>query len=106
MEVRLPDPGDALTGVDMFAGLEPDVRQRVIAAAVPRTYRKGQLLVVGDRHEVHLGRRVIQSSGHLVGCGGRGLLAPNAGSGGGDCFRRLSQRCRNVVRRDTRSELQ
>ena len=46
MEVRLPEPGDALTGVDMFAGLEPDVRQRVIATAVPRTYRKGQLLFV------------------------------------------------------------
>lgn len=46
MEVRLPDPGDALNGVDMFAGLEPEVRQRVIAAAVPRTYRKGQLLFV------------------------------------------------------------
>ncbi|GAA5183961.1 cAMP-activated global transcriptional regulator CRP [Rugosimonospora acidiphila] len=46
MDGRLPDPGDALTGVDMFAGLEPEVRQRVIAAAVPRTYRKGQLLFV------------------------------------------------------------
>jgi CRP-like cAMP-binding protein len=46
VEVRLPDPGDALTGVEMFAGLEPEVRQRVIAAAVPRTYRKGQLLFV------------------------------------------------------------
>jgi CRP/FNR family cyclic AMP-dependent transcriptional regulator len=46
VDVRLPDPGDALTGVDMFAGLEPEVRQRVIAAAVPRTYRKGQLLFV------------------------------------------------------------
>lgn len=46
MEHRLPEPGDALTGVDMFAGLEPEVRQRVIAAAVPRTYRKGQLLFV------------------------------------------------------------
>ena len=46
MEGRLPDPGDALTGVDIFAGLEPEVRQRVIAAAVPRTYRKGQLLFV------------------------------------------------------------
>ncbi len=45
MEVRLPaDTGDALTGVEMFAGLEPEVRQRVIAAAVPRTYRKGQVL--------------------------------------------------------------
>src|SRR4051812_17842421 len=30
----------------MFAGLEPEVRQRVIAAAVPRTYRKGQVLFV------------------------------------------------------------
>jgi hypothetical protein len=46
VEMRLPEPGDALTGVDMFAGLEPEVRQRVIAAAVPRTYRKGQLLFV------------------------------------------------------------
>ncbi|MBQ1072950.1 Crp/Fnr family transcriptional regulator [Micromonospora sp. C31] len=46
MEMRLPEPGDALTGVEMFAGLEPEVRQRVIATAVPRTYRKGQLLFV------------------------------------------------------------
>jgi CRP/FNR family cyclic AMP-dependent transcriptional regulator len=46
VEVRLPEPGDALTGVDLFAGLEPEVRQRVIAAAVPRSYRKGQLLFV------------------------------------------------------------
>ena len=46
MEVRLPEHGDALTGVEMFAGLEPEVRQRVVAAAVPRTYRKGQLLCV------------------------------------------------------------
>ena len=46
MEGRLPDPGDALTGVEMFAALEPEQRQRVIAAAVPRTYRKGQLLFV------------------------------------------------------------
>src|SRR5256885_14432403 len=30
----------------MFAALEPEARQRVIAAAVPRTYRKGQLLFV------------------------------------------------------------
>ena len=35
MEMRLPEPGDALAGVDMFAGLEPEARQRVIAAAVP-----------------------------------------------------------------------
>ena len=46
MDGRLPDPGDALTGVDLFASLEPEVRQRVIAAAVPRNYRKGQLLFV------------------------------------------------------------
>ncbi|HEY8533022.1 MAG TPA: Crp/Fnr family transcriptional regulator [Micromonospora sp.] len=52
MEVRLPEPNDALTGVEMFAGLEPEARQRVIAAAVPRTYRKGQLLFVeGDPGE-------------------------------------------------------
>ncbi|HET6214280.1 MAG TPA: Crp/Fnr family transcriptional regulator [Micromonosporaceae bacterium] len=46
MDVRLPEPGDALSGVELFASLEPEVRQRVIAAAVPRTYRKGQLLFV------------------------------------------------------------
>jgi CRP/FNR family transcriptional regulator, cyclic AMP receptor protein len=46
VEGRLPDASDALSGVDMFTGLEPEVRQRVIAAAVPRTYRKGQLLFV------------------------------------------------------------
>jgi CRP/FNR family transcriptional regulator, cyclic AMP receptor protein len=46
VDARVPDSGDALTGVDMFAGLEPEVRQRVIATAVPRTYRKGQLLFV------------------------------------------------------------
>src|SRR2546429_305560 len=46
VEARLPDPADALTGVEMFAALEPEVRHRVIAAAVPRSYRKGQLLFV------------------------------------------------------------
>ncbi len=46
MEHRLPDPGDPLGSVEMFAGLEPEVRQRVLATAVPRTYRKGQLLFV------------------------------------------------------------
>jgi CRP/FNR family transcriptional regulator, cyclic AMP receptor protein len=46
VEGRLPDHSDALSGVELFAGLEPEVRQRVIAAAVPRTYRKGQLLFV------------------------------------------------------------
>jgi len=45
VEARLPaEADDALTGVEMFAGLTPEVRQRVIAAAVPRTYRKGQVL--------------------------------------------------------------
>lgn len=49
MEVRLPpENSDALTGVEMFAGLEPAVRQRVIAAAVPCRYRKGQVLFEQD----------------------------------------------------------
>lgn len=46
MEGRLPDPSDALSGVEMFSGLEQEARQRVLGAAVPRTYRKGQLLFV------------------------------------------------------------
>ncbi|MFG1608253.1 Crp/Fnr family transcriptional regulator [Actinoplanes sp. NPDC049265] len=46
MDHRLPDPGDPLASVDMFAGLEPEVRARVLGAAVPRTYRKGQILFV------------------------------------------------------------
>jgi CRP/FNR family cyclic AMP-dependent transcriptional regulator len=46
VEGRSPEAGDALTGVEFFTGLEPEIRQRVIAAAVPRTYRKGQLLFV------------------------------------------------------------
>lgn len=46
MDTRLSELSDALTGVEMFAGLEPEVRQRVVAAAVPRAYRKGQLLFV------------------------------------------------------------
>lgn len=49
MEVRLPPEGpDALTGVEMFAGLSPEARQRVIAAAVPCNYRKGQVLFEQD----------------------------------------------------------
>lgn len=49
MEARLPpESSDALTGVEMFAGLEPAVRQRVIAATVPCTYRKGQVLFEQD----------------------------------------------------------
>ncbi|GAA2517570.1 Crp/Fnr family transcriptional regulator [Pilimelia columellifera] len=46
MEIRLADGGDPLSGVTMFAGLEPEVRQRVLAAAVPRTFKRGQLLFV------------------------------------------------------------
>lgn len=45
MDARLPlEPSDALTGVEMFSGLEPEERRRVIAAAVPCTYRKGEVL--------------------------------------------------------------
>jgi CRP/FNR family transcriptional regulator, cyclic AMP receptor protein len=46
VDIRNPEPTDALTGVDLFQGLEPEVRQRVIATAVPRQFRKGQLLFV------------------------------------------------------------
>ena len=46
MDIRHQETPDALTGVEMFAGLDQESRQRVIAAAVPRTYRKGQLLFV------------------------------------------------------------
>ncbi|MGH3728221.1 MAG: Crp/Fnr family transcriptional regulator [Micromonosporaceae bacterium] len=46
MDTRGPDPGDPLADVELFNGLEADVRQRVMAAAVPRTYRKRQLLFV------------------------------------------------------------
>lgn len=49
MEVRLPAEGpDALAGVEMFAGLAPAARQRVVAAAVACTYRKGQVLFHQD----------------------------------------------------------
>lgn len=52
VDVRVTDTGDPLAGVEMFAGLEPEARQRVMAAAVPRSYRKGQLLFVeGDPGE-------------------------------------------------------
>ncbi len=52
MEMCIGEASDALAGVDLFAGLEQDARNRVIAAAVPRTFRKGQLLFVeGDRGE-------------------------------------------------------
>ena len=52
VDVRTTESADPLAGVDMFAGLEPEARERVMAAAVPRTYRKGQLLFVeGDPGE-------------------------------------------------------
>src|SRR5215468_2969295 len=52
VDVRVSEAGDALAGVDMFAGLEPEARQRVAAAAVPRSYRRGQILFMeGDPGE-------------------------------------------------------
>jgi CRP/FNR family cyclic AMP-dependent transcriptional regulator len=52
VDLRVSETGDVLAGVEMFAGLEPEARQRVMAAAVPRSYRKGQLLFVeGDPGE-------------------------------------------------------
>jgi CRP/FNR family cyclic AMP-dependent transcriptional regulator len=41
-------PADALAGVEMFAGLDAEGRARVISIAVPRHYRRGQLLFVED----------------------------------------------------------
>lgn len=38
------EPGGERVDVETFAGLEPDVRQRVAAAATPCAYGKGQLL--------------------------------------------------------------
>jgi CRP-like cAMP-binding protein len=40
--------GDPLSGVEMFAGLDAEVRARVVSVAVPRHYRRGQLLFVED----------------------------------------------------------
>ena len=40
--------GDALAGVEMFAGLDAEGRARLAAVAVPRHYRRGQLLFVED----------------------------------------------------------
>lgn len=39
---------DVLAGVEMFTDLDPATRHRIAAAAVSRTYRKGQLLFVED----------------------------------------------------------
>ena len=46
MDARGADAGDPLADVSLFSGLEPDTRQRIMAAAVPRTYRKRQLICV------------------------------------------------------------
>jgi CRP-like cAMP-binding protein len=40
--------GDPLAGVDLFTGLDREVRSRIISIAVPRHYRRGQLLFVED----------------------------------------------------------
>jgi CRP-like cAMP-binding protein len=40
--------GDPLAGVDLFMGLDREVRSRIISIAVPRHYRRGQLLFVED----------------------------------------------------------
>jgi CRP-like cAMP-binding protein len=42
------DFDDAIANVEMFTDLDPEVRRRIAAAAVPRTNRKGQLLFVED----------------------------------------------------------
>ena len=39
-----PDKADPLADIELFNGLDPEVRQRVMAATVPRSYRKRQLL--------------------------------------------------------------
>jgi CRP-like cAMP-binding protein len=38
------DADGPLADVELFRGLESDARQRIMAAAVPRSYRRGQLL--------------------------------------------------------------
>ena len=64
VDVRVTDTSDALANVDMFAGLEPEARQRVMAVAVPRTYRKGQLLFVeGDPGESLI---ILSENGQLA----------------------------------------
>ena len=50
MDARASD--DLLAGVMMFTGLDAEARQRIAAAAIPRQYRRGQLLFVeGDPGE-------------------------------------------------------
>ena len=68
---------DLLAGVEMFAGLAPDVRIRVAAAALPRTYRRGQLLFLerdpGD--SLILVRRGAISVFRTASSGERALLS-------------------------------
>ena len=49
VESQATDYEDPLVGVEMFAGLDAETRQRVAAAAVPRVFRKGQLLFMEER---------------------------------------------------------
>jgi len=43
---------DLLSGVTMFSGLDSDARRKIVAAAIPRHFRRGQLLFVeGDPGE-------------------------------------------------------
>jgi CRP/FNR family cyclic AMP-dependent transcriptional regulator len=48
VDSQVTDFEDPLVGVEMFAGLDAETRQRVAAAAVPRVFRKGQLLFMED----------------------------------------------------------
>jgi CRP-like cAMP-binding protein len=44
VSVTVTEESEPLAGVEMFAGLTADARSKISAAAVPRTYRRGQLL--------------------------------------------------------------
>ena len=70
-------PPDVLAGVEMFASLAPDVRVRVAAAAVPRTYRRGQILFLerdpGD--SLIMVRRGAVSVFRTASSGDRAMLA-------------------------------
>jgi CRP/FNR family cyclic AMP-dependent transcriptional regulator len=70
-------PGDALAGVEIFAGLDADVRSRIAAIAVPRHYRRGQLLFVEDDpgESLLMLRRGAVSVFRSAASGERALLA-------------------------------
>jgi CRP-like cAMP-binding protein len=70
-------PGDALAGVELFAGLDADVRSRIAAIAVPRHYRRGQLLFVEDDpgESLLMLRRGAVSVFRSAASGERALLA-------------------------------